>query len=39
VFQVENVTFRSRRDADGNYINTYTLTSGRVAGGGDPRQG
>jgi hypothetical protein len=35
-FQVENVAFSSQRQEDGSYVNTYTLTSGPVAGGGDP---
>lgn len=36
MFQVENVAFSSRRQDDGTYVNTFTLTSGPVAGGGAP---
>jgi hypothetical protein len=36
LFQVEDVAFSSQRQDDGSYVNTFTLTSGPVAGGGAP---
>jgi hypothetical protein len=36
LFQVEEVTLHSKKDEKGEYVTTYTLTSGPVAGGGKP---
>jgi hypothetical protein len=36
LFQVEEVAFHSKRDEAGGQIETFTLTSGPVAGGGKP---
>ena len=36
LFVVENVSFHHKRDGQGGGTTTYTLTSGPVAGGGEP---
>jgi len=36
LFQVEKVGFSSKRQDDGSYLNTYTLTSGPTADGSPP---
>jgi hypothetical protein len=36
LFQVEAIGFSSKRRDDGAYASVITLTSGPVAGGGDP---